>query len=418
MKKRILVGKTISRPFYDGQKVTDVILKYNVDVKGSSLAKDCFEVEERNIVKTVCVSDLEAELETEHSQYVRLVLESKDRNAYTSPENPMPSEEERKAYKGKDRLWFVGRSRDQISYKVTQIKDLLTQDDEIIEKGLSVKTAIEENKEVDRFRQFHYGRYEYNLFIPDHYDENRKYPLVLFIGDATSKGDDYHVSLELGLGPVCWLDREIQKDDPCFVLVPVFPQAGKNANSSYVQFPMTDVYHRMCHEVEKSYSIDPDRIYTTGQSMGCMNSYELMFRYPHYFAGALCVSGHWDRWKIATCAKRGQNIWNIACEEDGGAGPCYKETRELLDEQDIPYLWSETDGSQAIERLNAQFEKLAKGDFSFKYTVYQGKSSLREGQEDECYSTHYSGWWLTYRIKAVLKWLLDQRRKEIKDVEY
>ena len=418
MKNRILVGKTISRPFPDGQKVTDVILKYNVSVKGESLSPDCFEIKGRSILEVFCTDSFEANKKKEVSAFVRLILDPKDEKAYTAPENPEPSEEERKAYKGKDRLWYVGRSRNCVCYPVTQLKDLLTDDSEIINAGLTVKTSLEENRQVDRFRQFHYGKYEYNLFVPDSYDEKRKYPLVLFIGDATSKGDDYHIALELGLGPICWLEDEIQKNDPCFVLAPVFPQAGRNANNSYVQFPMTDVYYQMCREVEKNFSIDPERIYTTGQSMGCMNSYELMFRYPHYFAAALCVSGHWDRWKIASCAKRGQSIWSIACEEDHGANPSFLESMELLDEQSIPYQFCKVDGSLPIEELDRQFEALASENYPFKYTFYEGKSSLRVGQEDECYSTHYSGWWLTYRLHSVLKWLLAQRKKEVSDEQY
>ena len=307
----------------------------------------------------------------------------------------------------------MGRSRDFLFLDIIQVKEIRNADDEVIASGLQVKTSMEENIASDRFEQFFYGKYEYNLFIPSDYDPYRKYPLVLFIGDATSKGDDHRVSLELGLGPVCWLDEQIQKSDPCFVLVPIFPQTGKNANSSYVSFPMTDIYYKMCKEVEKTYSIDPDRIYTTGQSMGCMNSYELMFRYPGYYAAALCVSGHWDRYKIASCAKRKQLIWSIASAKDGGAFPCYLETKELLDEKNIAYQWDEVDGSKPIGELDEIFSRLGDQPASFRFTLYEKDSSLRKGQEDECFSAHYSGWWLTYRIKAVLLWLLKQRRKEV-----
>ena len=418
MKDRILAGKTVSRPFPDGQKVTDVIIRYNVFVLNSSLKKEYFNVQNRTVTDVMCVSDFSGNKRSDCSPFVRLVLDLKDDNVYTSPENPMPTEEERKAYKGNDRLWFVGRSRDCISYQVNQIENIMNKDGQIIEKGLTVKTSLEENREVDRFRQFHYGKYEYNLFIPDSYESDKKYPLVLFIGDATSKGDDYHISLELGLGPVCWLSEEIQNNDPCFVVAPVFPQAGRNTNNSYVQFPMTDIYYQICREVEQHYSIDPERIYTTGQSMGCMNSYELMFRYPHYFAAALCVSGHWDRWKIASCGKRRQNIWSIACEKDGGAGPSFRETMELLDEQKISYRFDLLDGSLPIEELEKQFEILASDKECFRFTFYENDSSLRKGQPDECYSTHYSGWWLTYRIRPVLRWLLSCRRKEVSDELY
>ncbi len=418
MKKRILAGKTVSRPFHDGQKLTDVVIKFNVAIKGSSVSAGSFEVKDRNIIDAFCVSDFSGDEKAENSQFIRIKLNVRDDNAYTSPENPEPTEEEKKAYKGNDRLWFVGRSRRRLACQVTLLTELTTADGETVESGLKVKTSIEDNREVDRFRQFYLGNHEYNLFIPESYDENRRYPLVLFIGDATSKGDDHHISLECGLGPTCWLGEDIQKKDPCFVLVPVFPQNAGNTNNTYVEFQLTDVYYQMCREVEGNYSIDPDRIYTTGQSMGCMNSYELMFRYPHYFAAALCVSGHWDRWKIASCAKRGQIIWSIAAEEDGGGGPSFRESMELLDEQNIPYQFARLDGNLPVSELSEQFEELKKEDYDFRFTFYEGKTSLRVRQEDECHSTHYSGWWLTYRIKPVLNWLLQQRRKEVSDELY
>jgi predicted peptidase len=44
--------------------------------------------------------------------------------------------------------------------------------------------------------------------------------------------------------------------------------------------------------VEKEYSIDPDRIYVAGQSMGGMGVWSLLQTYPELWAGAIVVSSY------------------------------------------------------------------------------------------------------------------------------
>jgi predicted peptidase len=44
--------------------------------------------------------------------------------------------------------------------------------------------------------------------------------------------------------------------------------------------------------VEKEYSIDPDRIYLAGQSMGGMGVWSLLQTYPQLWAGAIVVSSY------------------------------------------------------------------------------------------------------------------------------
>ena len=50
----------------------------------------------------------------------------------------------------------------------------------------------------------------------------------------------------------------------------------------------------MLKDLQTRYSVDPDRIYATGQSMGCMSSIVMMLKEPDLFAGALLVAGKWN----------------------------------------------------------------------------------------------------------------------------
>ena len=147
--------------------------------------------------------------------------------------------------------------------------------------------------EVPKFQQFSYTDYQsnitidYNLFIPKNYDENKKYPLVQFIPDASLFGKGALASLTQGYGALVWTTDEAQLKNECFVYVPTFNYGLKNNYPSLnVRMSSTvdddynvseDVFINIdcIKDICKKYSIDTDRIYTTGQSMGGIISFFL-----------------------------------------------------------------------------------------------------------------------------------------------
>ena len=48
-------------------------------------------------------------------------------------------------------------------------------------------------------------------------------------------------------------------------------------------------------ETERLGNIDPNRIYITGLSMGGFGTYQIVSRYPDYFAAAAPICGHGNR---------------------------------------------------------------------------------------------------------------------------
>jgi predicted peptidase len=60
---------------------------------------------------------------------------------------------------------------------------------------------------VENFVQYTYTEEDgtelmYSLYLPEDYDENTGYPLVLFMPDATGEGDDPYLALTESLGSV------------------------------------------------------------------------------------------------------------------------------------------------------------------------------------------------------------------------
>ena len=168
---------------------------------------------------------------------------------------------------------------------------------------------------VEDFRQYEYKGIQYNLFVPKDYDEKKLYPLVMFIADASANSDDPLLPLVQGIGGVIWATPEEQTKHPCFVLVPQIPHGVPLTRDDFTVSPELEIIKELLDDVVSRYSIDKNRIYTTGQSQGCMASCELNVRYPDYFAASLLVSGQWNPETMA--AKLTKKNLFIALSEGG-----------------------------------------------------------------------------------------------------
>ena len=63
---------------------------------------------------------------------------------------------------------------------------------------------------------------QYNIFIPENYTENKRYPLIIFLGDETTIGKETNISLFKSVGGPIWATKLIQKKHKCFILVPQY----------------------------------------------------------------------------------------------------------------------------------------------------------------------------------------------------
>lgn len=153
--------------------------------------------------------------------------------------------------------------------------------------------------EVPEFRQFEYtdaptGKtLKYSLFTPEKIQPGKKYPLVLFMADASTPGTDVTRPLTQGYGALVWATADWQALHPCYVLVPQY--SGVAVNDAYEHTDEVDMVMRLVKRtVSDNNSIDSKRLYTTGQSMGGMISMYYNVTYPDVFAASIFVDCHWD----------------------------------------------------------------------------------------------------------------------------
>lgn len=132
----------------------------------------------------------------------------------------------------------------------------------------------------------------YRLFAPQDYDAAKKYPLVIWFHGGEGRGFDNEAQITKGneLGTHVWTTKENQAQFPAFVLA---PQCAGNENWSDPEINEVNPQMQMALDilalVQKNYSIDADRIYLAGQSMGGLGVWTLLQAFPEKWAAALVL---------------------------------------------------------------------------------------------------------------------------------
>ena len=149
------------------------------------------------------------------------------------------------------------------------------------------------------FRKFVYEKNNqtlpYRLFVPLGYDAKRTYPLVLWLHGADGGGSDNirQLTHKNRLGTHFWISSEAQATFPTFVLAPQAP-FGQGWSEPELNQPGKSLVLTMevLAKVRKEFSVDPDRIYVAGQSMGGLGVWSLLQNYPGTWAAALILAAY------------------------------------------------------------------------------------------------------------------------------
>jgi len=119
------------------------------------------------------------------------------------------------------------------------------------------------------------------LFLPKNYTPEKKYPTILFLHGLNGAGSDGLQQVATGLG------RYMADHCNNFPFIVIFPQADRNWFDRFNQ----DQAIAALEEVQSRYSIDADRIYLCGISLGGYGAFVLGARYPDRFAAITTMSG-------------------------------------------------------------------------------------------------------------------------------
>ena len=123
----------------------------------------------------------------------------------------------------------------------------------------------------------------YRLLKPKRYLSARKYPLVVFLHGSEERGTDNDTPIQIRKGAYEFVATA--KTYSYFMLIPQCPSGMEWSGK-----PIRLVFE-LIQKVYQDFSIDPDRIYAVGLSMGAMGMWELVIRQPETFAAGISVCG-------------------------------------------------------------------------------------------------------------------------------
>ncbi len=213
----------------------------------------------------------------------------------------------------------------------------------------------------------------YRFLIPDGYDSNKKYPLVILLHGVGERGDNNES--QLVHGAKAFATPEARKKYPAFVMVPQCPK-GKTWSPFRVRKPelrskptkIMTLLLAALQDVKKNYSIDADRLYMTGLSMGGFGVFDIMMRHPEMVAAAAVVCGGGDTAFVSQI--KNIPLWMFHGANDNIVDPTFSHI--MID---------------ALEKLGS----------TPKYTEYPGVS--------------HDSWNNAYAEADLLPWLFSQKKK-------
>lgn len=218
------------------------------------------------------------------------------------------------------------------------------------------------------------GKLPYRLLKPANYDASQKYPLVVLLHGAGERGNDNKKQLKWGSS--LFTKADVQAKYPAFVLIPQCPEnqkwvdvdwAADDGNAPADASPMEKLVLETVDELAKEFSIDPDRHYITGMSMGGYGTWDLITRYPERWAAAVPICGGGDKTKAAEAKK--VPVWAF----HGSADAVVKPVRTKL----------------MVDALKAAHGAVAS-------TLYPGVG--------------HDSWTLAYAEPNLLSWMFSQKR--------
>ena len=162
----------------------------------------------------------------------------------------------------------------------------------------------------------------YRLLKPRNYDSKQAYPLVVFLHGMGERGSDNAVQLDNGVSELFARDAAMEKL-PAVVIVPQCPE-GENSNEySWSNWrpgtPSITTPTRLVLEIveaaRKEFTVDGNRMYIGGLSMGGFGTWNVTQEYPDLFAAAFPICGGGDPGKAARIATLPLWVFHGAMDE-------------------------------------------------------------------------------------------------------
>lgn len=179
----------------------------------------------------------------------------------------------------------------------------------LLSGGSGTVCAVSVDDFVARWFTNAQGILPYRLFIPTNYNSAERFPLVLFLHGVGESGSDNRSQLVGQIGPLVFASETNQVEHPSFMVAPQCP-----LGYSWTDLSMRLRVLGMLNALQSEFSVDTNRLYVTGLSLGGAGTWDYIGQYPGMYAAAVPMSG----WGNSVLASRMTQIaiWNFHAVDD------------------------------------------------------------------------------------------------------
>lgn len=175
----------------------------------------------------------------------------------------------------------------------------------------------------------------YTLFLPENYDAGKTYPLLLILHGAGERGDDNELQMKNAVQNL--YDTRPELLNGSYVLCPQCPLDEQwvdypwaNGNYSTDEVPESRSMQTaiaLLRDVIRNYSVDWNRVYVFGMSMGGYGTWDALVRHEALFAAGVPLCGGGDPSKAELLKEI--PIWAYHGTADGAVQ--FAGTKEMVD---------------------------------------------------------------------------------------
>ncbi|KMO79123.1 Esterase PHB depolymerase [Mycolicibacterium chlorophenolicum] len=411
----------LTEVFGDGMKLTAVAVRYDRDINTTTLPSSAFTVAGRNVTRVYANTSPASARNGHDGPWVIVELSAADPAAalWASPQGGGPSSAQPAApgagspSGGPPAAGEAGPAPTirPAQATITQTVPLSAADGSVAVPTGPTETTDVINAIVDDFQQLRYedpatgAALDYNLFAPAHFDQAKRYPLVLFMHDASVVGAPPTGPLVQGLGAVSWASPENQSRHECFVLAPQYGTVV--IDDTYRPTPAFDATANLVRAVVNQYPIDTNRIYATGQSMGAMMTIGLNLAHPDLFAASYVVAGQWPTDQTAPLSRK--RLWITVSEGDDKAYPGENAITALAQQRGATVSRAVWNGQSTQQQFADAYAAITANDSSINYVAFEKGTAIPPGTPaGGSGSEHMSTWHIAYGIPAIRDWIMLQ----------
>ena len=406
---RAIAATAITQVFGDGAKLVAVAIEHDAPIDGSTLVPANFSVEGRTVTGAFASTSADPGDRVDKGRFVIVTLSPDDATAGLSRRVGQQPDPAGGGGTGGPGGRGPGKAGDLPADDTTWPSPVATITPA---RGSTLTSTKVENLIVDDFRQLEFDdpqtgkRLRYNLFVPEGYDAGTSYPLLLFMHDAGATSDVTRTTLFQGLGAITWASPEDQAKRPCFVLAPQFAETIADDESR--TSGALDATINLIKALTKQYSIDPQRLYTTGQSGGCMMSIAMDIKYPDFFAASFLVAGQWDPALVKPLARK--KLWILVSQDDDKAFPGQNAITAVLEREGAKISRAVWDGTWTPDQFRAAFDRIDAENSPINYVTFAPGTVIPAGQSAAGASGHRNTWRIAYTIEPIREWIFRQHR--------